>query len=175
MPIPSGTSVPFLGTQKTTVTRLRKVLGKMFPPPTFWAPTLRLQLGGDVEHVQSAQGGVIYIVVYGTAAELRHRHCTLWPLIRETQEATKQLAVAATRSCRPCYCCYCTAAASYNHAHMMCIQNVTRSGTAVPGMYAIKRVPGTWYVQKCYECSVPVYASTSAAFLAVRVRAKCQE
>ena len=79
MPIPSGTSVPFLGTQKTTVTRLRKVLGKMFPPPTFWAPTLRLQLGGDVEHVKSAQGSVIYIVVYGTAAELRHRHCTLAP------------------------------------------------------------------------------------------------
>ena len=50
----------------------------MFPTPTFWAPTLRLQLG-DVEHVQSAQGGVIYIVVYGTAGELRHRHCTLAP------------------------------------------------------------------------------------------------
>ena len=54
----------------TTNIRLRNALGEMFPSPTVLASVLLFQHSncGDIDHVQSVQGGVVYIVVYGCTA-----------------------------------------------------------------------------------------------------------
>ena len=46
------------------LTRLRNALGEMIPTPIFLAPTLS-NCCGDIDHAKSAQGGVIYIAVFG--------------------------------------------------------------------------------------------------------------
>ena len=51
------------GSQHRTI-RLPKALAEMVPTPTFWHR--HYSNGRDIQHGKSAQGGVIYTVVYGT-------------------------------------------------------------------------------------------------------------